>query len=124
MDVLDLFKYYEKIEDFVSGDIIFQEGQPGDAMYLVLKGLINIQVKGKSVAKIGPGDFFGEMSLIDDQFRSATATAMRDSQLVAVGEEQFLRMVKKNPEFAIYILQILVKRLRNMDEKILNTITS
>ena len=124
MDVLDLFKYYEKIEDFVSGDIIFQEGQPGDAMYLVLKGLINIQVKGKSVAKIGPGDFFGEMSLIDDQFRSATATAMRESQLVAVGEEQFLRMVKKNPEFAIYILQILVKRLRNMDEKILNTITS
>ena len=124
MDVLDLFKYYEKIEDFVSGDIIFQEGQPGDAMYLVLKGLVNIQVKGKSVAKIGPGDFFGEMSLIDDQFRSATATAMRNSQLVAVGEEQFFRMVKKKPEFAIYILQILVKRLRNMDEKILNTITS
>ena len=76
------------------------------------------------MAKIGPGDFFGEMSLIDDQFRSATATAMRNSQLVAVGEEQFFRMVKKNPEFAIYILQILVKRLRNMDEKILNTITS
>ena len=124
MDVQNLFKYYEKIEDFVSGDIIFQEGQPGDAMYLVLKGLVNIQVKGKSVAKIGPGDFFGEMSLIDDQFRSATATAMRNSQLVAVGEEQFFRMVKKNPEFAIYILQILVKRLRNMDEKILNTITS
>ncbi len=124
MDVQDLFKYYEKIEDYGSGDIIFQEGDPGETMYLVLKGLVNIQVKGKSVAKIGPGDFFGEMSLIDDQFRSATAIVMRDSQLVAVGEKQFLRMVKKNPEFALYILQILVKRLRNMDQKILNTITS
>jgi CRP-like cAMP-binding protein len=124
MDLLDLFKYYEKIEDFSSGDIIFQEGEPGKTMYLVLKGLINIQVKGKSVAKIGPGDFFGEMSLIDARYRSATAMAMRDSQLVAVPENQFLRMVKKNPEFALYILKILVRRLRNMDEKILNTVTS
>lgn len=124
MDLLDLFKYYEKIEDFSSGDIIFQEGEPGKTMYLVLKGLINIKVKGKSVAKIGPGDFFGEMSLIDAKYRSATAMAMRDSQLVAVPENQFLRMVKKNPEFALYILKILVRRLRNMDEKILKTVTS
>jgi len=118
MDLLDLFQYYEKIEEFESGDVIFEKGKPGEWMYVILKGEVEILLKGNPISHVGPGEIFGEMALIDAGARSATAVASGDCRLVSVSEDQFLAMVKKTPEFALYVMRILVSRLRKMDQKV------
>ena len=118
MDLITQFQYFENVETHGAGETIFEEGKPGEHMYVIMDGEVDIQVKGKSIYRAAAGELVGEMALIDSERRSATAIALKDTRLVPVGEEQFLYMVKETPHFALHVLRVLVDRLRHMDENI------
>lgn len=103
------------------GEILFREGDPGDTMYLIKSGKIKI-IKGggdveKALAYLKEGDFFGEMAIIDESPRSATAIAVEETRLVIIDREAFRNQVKKSP-LVEYILETLTRRLRATDEQI------
>ncbi len=94
--------------------VIMKEGEGGVFMYVVLEGRVAISIKSKVVDKIGPGGVFGEMALVDQSARAATATAEADSELLSINRNDFLNLVKSNPAFAVALLKGLVDRLRYM----------
>ena len=104
--------------DFKSGDTIFAQGQPGDAMYVVLAGKVELRTEDALVAELHRGQHFGEMSLVDRSVRSLTAIANGDegARLVSILRKDFYDIIKKEPESAVKMLwafvQVLGQRLR------------
>ncbi len=94
--------------------VIMKEGEGGVFMYVVLDGRVAISIKGKVVGRIGPGGIFGEMALVDQSPRAATATAETDCDLLSINRNDFLLSVKSNPAFAVALLRGLADRLRYM----------
>ena len=117
LNLLNLFRKAENTEEYQTGDFIFSEGEPGDMMYVVLEGGVDIRVGGKSIQEAYPGDIVGEMALIDTKARSASAVALSDCRLAAVDEQGFIKMVQQNPFFSLHVLRVLAERLRQMDSK-------
>jgi CRP-like cAMP-binding protein len=115
MDLRGIFKNAENIQEYLSDSIIFTEGTPGDVMYVIIDGEVEILVGNKSLETIGPGDLLGEMALIDAHARSATAVAKSDARLAPIDEQHFLFMVEQTPFFALHVMRVLVERLRRMD---------
>ena len=103
---------------FPSGQKIFGEGEPGDRMYVVREGVVELSVQGKLVARVEKGGILGEMALIDKKPRSASAKAKTDCELVPVDGKQFLSLVQQRPSFAIEVMKVLADRLRKMDERV------
>lgn len=102
--------------------IVFEE-DPGDALYAVLSGQVKVVLVGEDgreviLSTLSKGDFFGEMSLIDDEPRSAHVIAMEDSNLLVVRREDFHKQLEETPRIAIGLLRALCKRLRHADSKI------
>ena len=114
-NILNWFKDFENPLTFKTGETIFTEGTPGTVMFVVLDGKIDIQTGGNSLDVAGVGDIIGEMALIDASSRSATAIALEDCKLAPVDERQFLYMVEHTPYFSLYVMKVLVERLRRMD---------
>jgi len=106
------------------GTIIFEEGDPGNHLFIIEKGTVRIYKTIKesetTLAVLREGDFFGEMSLLNTAPRSATAEAMEDVQLIAVPRDSFRNMVKSNIDIVIKIMQRLASRLRDTDDLIEN----
>ena len=98
-----------------SGDVIFADGQPADCMYVVKRGEIEFVRAGQVLETLGPDGFFGELALVDQGPRSATARAKTDSELLPINEKQFLFMVAETPFFSLVVLRKLAERLRRMD---------
>ena len=94
--------------------VIMKEGEGGVFMYVVLEGRVAVSIKSKIVDRIGPGGVFGEMALVDQSARAATATAEVDSELLSINRNDFLNLVKSNPAFAVSLLKALADRLRYM----------
>jgi CRP/FNR family cyclic AMP-dependent transcriptional regulator len=112
MTTLNLFRHATNGETYTAGQVIFQEGQPGDVMYVVQSGQVNILLNGAQFDLAGPGDIVGEMALIDDRPRSATAVAATDCTLVPIDEQRFTFLVQQTPHFALTVMRIMADRLR------------
>ena len=103
-------------------ETIFEEGSSGGEMYLIRSGRVLLSVRqseGKQVplGLLSPGDFFGEMALVDDVPRSATASAAEDdTEVVVVDRTRFLFLVRQQPEFSLSLMHTLCQRLRLMDK--------
>jgi CRP/FNR family transcriptional regulator, cyclic AMP receptor protein len=97
---------------FSKGQRIFAEGDPGDYLYAVLEGEVAITRGDRQVATIVVGGVFGEMALIDQKPRSATATARTDVRLAAIDRNRFLDLVHNTPFFAVQMMQVLSDRVR------------
>ena len=103
--------------------IILYEEDPGTALYCILSGRVKVSrcsEDGKEVILdlLHPGDFFGEMALLDGLRRSATVTALEDTVLLLLERENFLRQLSRKPEMAQAIIQVLCRRLRRADDRI------
>ena len=110
---IDIFRFEDAdAVHFPAGADIFKEGDPGRMMYVMLAGKARILVHGVEVEEVGPGGVLGEMALIDNTPRSATATAITDCRLVAIGEKRFDFLVQQHPRFAIQIMRVMASRLR------------
>jgi len=105
---------------------IFREGDPGDFMYVVQDGLVDIRKEGKhgpqTLGAMQPGEFFGEMALVDQSPRSATAAAgPAGAKVLAIDSAHFIYLVSQQPAFALIVLEVMASRLRANNAKGDNT---
>ena len=100
-------------EPYLAGQVVFHKGDPGDKMYVVVEGEVDIVSDDKVIATLGSGEVFGEMALIDGNPRSASAVARTDCQIVPVDEDRFLFLVQNTPYFALELMRVLVERIRS-----------
>lgn len=99
---------------FYSGQKVFSEGDTGDRAYLIQDGSIEISKNGMVLATLGKGELFGEMALIDDQPRMATAKAVGDAAVVIIGRDAFRDKLDKADPFIRGLLNIFVRNIRNL----------
>jgi CRP-like cAMP-binding protein len=97
---------------FDRGKAIVQEGQAGTRMYAVIEGHVALKIGNSVVEKLGPGGVFGELALIEQAPRMASAVAVTDCELLPINRTAFLMLVKTNPDFAESLLGSLAERLR------------
>ncbi len=103
------------------GDILFREGQSGDSLYVIGEGKIKLGRSSSDgrenlVAILGPGEMFGELSLFDPGPRTMTATAVAETQLLALGNDSLTGLLTGRPEVAKTLLAALAQRLRRTNE--------
>ena len=106
------------------GQKIFQKGDRGDALYIVLKGEVRIfreSMEGRPMilAFLHPGDVFGEMSLVEDRPRSATAVAETETEVLALFRDRYLNLLKRFPRLGHNIARIIAARLREVNDELL-----
>ena len=105
-----------------AGTNLIEEGQPGDAAYLVVDGEFEVVKKSDrqsiTIALREAGEVFGEMALIDQVPRTATATAKTACKLAVIPEKRFLFMVQTTPHFALKIMKVMADRLRKMNQRV------
>lgn len=102
------------------GRILSREGTPGGrSLLIILVGKASVTRDGTTLAQLGPGDFVGEMSLLDNQPHSATVTAETDTTLLTIGRREFMGLLEDVPGMKDNILLGLVERLRAADERII-----
>lgn len=111
------------INTYAKGEVIFQEGEKGDSLYIVLKGQVKVCLYDEDgreyiLAAIGKDGFFGELALIDELPRSANVITLEDSELLIIRRNDFTRLLMENPTITIAILKVLSRRLREADERI------
>jgi CRP/FNR family cyclic AMP-dependent transcriptional regulator len=106
-----------KERTFRSGQTIASEGQTGIGFFVIAEGTANVSQGGEARATLGPGDYFGEIALIDDGLRTASVTA--DSELKAYGltSWEFRPLVESNASIAWKLLQTMAKRLREAERR-------
>jgi CRP/FNR family cyclic AMP-dependent transcriptional regulator len=100
---------------FKPGQTLFKEGEPGDFMYVLLEGTVEVQVQQKVVGAFEAVEAFGEMAVIDPSPRSATVVATTNCKLARINNGRFVSMVRNRPEFALHIMSMMVERIRWMD---------
>ena len=108
---------------FARNAVVFSQGEPGDAMYVVLVGRVKVVLYSESgreviLAQLGPVDCVGEMAIIAEQPRSASVIALEDVTLLRLTRGDFVARVRANPDIALSLLTVLVQRLAEADEKI------
>jgi CRP-like cAMP-binding protein len=96
---------------------IFKEGETGDCMYIIQQGSIRIHKGSTTLAILQDKEVFGELSLLDADTRSASATAETDCLLYKIDQEPFYELLDERPEVAKGFIKILCQRLRVMNEK-------
>jgi len=111
---------YQKNESrsFAGGQSIFNQGEPGDTMYVVIEGEVDLLVNGRLVEKLVAGGVLGEMALLDIAPRSASAVARTACKLVPVNQQRFSLLVQHKPDFALEIMRVMAGRLRQMDARL------
>lgn len=96
------------------GKVIMVQGQVGAFMYVVLEGRVAISLRGATVERVGPGGVFGELALVDQATRAASATAETDCAMLAINRPVFVNLMKADPGFGISLLAAVAERVRNL----------
>lgn len=117
MDLRGLFDSSDGVQEFRAGTAIFAKGDPGNEMFVILDGEVEIHFGTGIVECLNPGEIMGEMALIDSKTRSATAVAKTDCRLAVINEKRFLFLVQKTPFFALIIMKVLADRLQSMNSR-------
>jgi len=112
---------YLTIHDYPRAATIFRTGDPGDAMYLIDVGKVRISITDAdgavvTLAELGPGDFFGEMAILDGQGRSANAIAIEDARLAKLTRDDFISFMRADPRVTLELMTALTARLRRTDD--------
>ncbi|MBL0213148.1 MAG: Crp/Fnr family transcriptional regulator [Myxococcales bacterium] len=108
--------------DFPAGSVLFEEGQPGDYMYVVQTGEVEIRRQvgetERVLAILPPGEFFGEMAILNGRPRSATAVCKTKARLLVIEGKTFEAMMRARPEIALRIIKALATRLESANQHI------
>lgn len=113
----------DNVKLFEPGDLIFKEGEKGDLMYVLIEGSVELNKKvehGETVLKTvnTPNDFFGEMALLDERPRSASAVAIKRTKVFVVDGPTFESMIVANGKFALKIIKVLTARIRRSNDQV------
>ena len=117
-EALDRLAQVSNEFEFAADAPIAQQGQVGNGLYIVVSGGARIVAGSDELARIGPGDVFGEMSVIDQQPRAASAIADGDTVCLALASWDLLSVLERDPHLAINLLKVLAARLRAADEQL------
>lgn len=109
--------------DYNRDVLLFSKDEPGDALYIIVSGEVKIALYSKTgreivLASFGPGDFFGEMSLLDEQPRSANAVTVAACKLLTLRRNSFMQFIESEPKAALELLHEMSLRLRSTNEKV------
>ncbi len=100
---------------FRAGETLFQKGEAGDSMYLVLEGRVDIRIGDKIVDAAGLYAIIGEMAILDAAPRSATAIGATAGEVAIIDRQTFLDLVRENPSFSLYVMRAMAQRIRKMN---------
>jgi CRP-like cAMP-binding protein len=109
--------------DFPAGEVVIREGNPGETMYLIIRGQVSV-IKGLDEAseieldRIESGDYFGEMALFEDIARTASIRTETSSRLLVLHKQEFKEIVREYPQIALEICKVLSERLRRLHKKL------
>lgn len=109
---------FHRLQELPAGTVIFKQGDPGDFMYVVKDGSVQLKLGATVLETVEVGGVFGEMALIDNEQRSAEAVAQTDCQLVPIDGKKFRFLIQQTPFFAQHVIRILAQRLRNMNKQL------
>lgn len=103
---------------FPAGKIIVKEGSRDDTLHAILNGSVEVRKKGKAIAKLGTGQFFGEMAFLDDlpSERSADVVSLDETRTISIPGWSWYSFLRKNPDVAIEVIRTLGHRLREANE--------
>ncbi|MBI4569316.1 MAG: Crp/Fnr family transcriptional regulator [Planctomycetes bacterium] len=110
-------------ERYAKGRYLFREHEQGDTLYIVSSGLVRIEQASpsgrvKTLALFQPGSVFGEMAVLDQDTRSASAIAAEEAEIFVIGKQDFQEMLRQNPQMTMNILRVLCDRLRAANAQI------
>ncbi|MGO8942711.1 MAG: Crp/Fnr family transcriptional regulator [Syntrophobacteraceae bacterium] len=119
----DSVRFKKFMHEYGKSEVIFEEGSFGSEMYVVRSGRVRIyRVSAEGEIEVGivkQGEFFGEMALVDNTHRSASACALEDdTRLIALDKDKFLFLISQQPTFALEIMHALCKRIRSLSESV------
>ena len=104
-----------EVETYSAGQVVFREGDIGDALYVLVRGKVSITSGGEQLAELGRGEAFGEMAVLDETPRSATAAAVEETEVLRIGSEEFYEILHEQVEIAEGVIRVLTRRLRDAD---------
>jgi CRP/FNR family transcriptional regulator, cyclic AMP receptor protein len=115
--------------DLLRSEILFNEGEPGDRLYVIVDGKVKLgRTSGDGrenlLAVLGPGEMFGELSLFDPGPRNATVTAVADTMLIGLGNDDLVTWLSGRPDVARQLLRALARRLRRTNESLADLVFS
>lgn len=106
------------------GATIFSEGEQGDTMYVIVEGRVQIQREGSKspvvLATLQPGSFFGEMAVVDQSERTATAVALTDVSLLTVHASEIELLLEQRPDVGAKMIRTLVRRLKHTTDQVMD----
>jgi CRP/FNR family transcriptional regulator, cyclic AMP receptor protein len=107
---------------YQDGDVIVRQGDPGDCMYIVQQGQVEVVSEREGnefrLALLGEGEFFGEMAIFERKPRSATVRAKGQARVLSVDRKNFLGRIHDDPSIAYRLVQTMSKRIRDLDEEL------
>jgi CRP-like cAMP-binding protein len=109
---LDRLARHAEIVDFRAGDVLMTEGEPGHEFYVIIDGEVGVTSEGQTVAKLGAGTYVGEQALLDPGPRTATVTALGDTQAVLLSSREFYAAIDDVPGLSRKLLAGMARRLR------------
>jgi CRP/FNR family cyclic AMP-dependent transcriptional regulator len=101
------------------GTSIFKEGEIGNCMYIIFRGAVRIHKREQTLAEFHEKEFFGELSLLDPETRSASATTMTDCFLLKINQEAIYDLFESRPEVVHGVMKILCRRIRSINQKLI-----
>jgi CRP/FNR family cyclic AMP-dependent transcriptional regulator len=117
VSTINLFKHSTDVIAIGSGDALFHEGEPGDTMFVVIEGTVEVTRGAQVIETIGAGEIVGEIALIDTGPRGASAIAATPSRVVRVGKQEFIFLVQEHPTFALQVMAVMATRLRQANDR-------
>jgi CRP-like cAMP-binding protein len=99
------------------GKVLVEEGKPGHEFFLIVNGNASVKRGKKEIAKLGPGQYFGELALLDRGPRSASVIAKDDMEVLVLGQREFAGVIDEVPTMAHKLLMSMAQRLREADAK-------
>jgi CRP/FNR family transcriptional regulator, cyclic AMP receptor protein len=115
-DMVDIAGIMEEIQ-LDPGTVLFEKGDHGQALYIIYKGSVRIHDAEHTLATLGEGEFFGELSLLDAEPRSASATTLEECGFLKLSQEPFFEVMFRSSNVLKGIIRTLCRRLRTQDEK-------
>ena len=104
-----------KRRTYGADEVIVREGSTGTALYIVLRGRARVERNGETIGEIKPGDFFGELALIEEHPRSATVVASEETDCLLFPAWEFTSLLEEHPEIAVPIMRALIGRLHRRE---------
>ncbi len=121
-----MWREKDTIKTYSDGDVIVKEGDKGTEMYIINSGEVKVskrmEDKQVELAQLGRGDFFGEMSLLENVSRSATVTAIGTTKVIILNMGNFMLKIKRDPSFTFTLMQKMSKRIRTLGEDLVDAL--